>query len=74
MSSSRSDLYAMIDRIPEAEIPLVERFLQFLSAEPIGPEFAKSIRRGMAQSDAGETIVCTSSEEMVETILGDSSD
>jgi hypothetical protein len=64
----------MIDKIPEAEIPVVERFLQFVSAEPIGPEFAKSIRRGIAQADAGQMIACASREDMIEKILGDSSD
>ena len=44
--------------------------MEFLSQEPIGPAFAASIRRGMAQAEAGQTVVCRDFDEMVEKLLG----
>ena len=38
--------------------------------EPVGPDFGQSIRRGIAQADAGETIVCLNYDDMVEKLLG----
>jgi len=46
-----------------------ERFLTIISKERIGPEFAESIRRGLAQADAGDTVVCRDYGEMVEKLL-----
>jgi len=74
MSDNREGLHALVDRIPDAEIPLAERFLQFLSTEPIGPEFSKSLRRSITQADAGETIPCTNYDEMAEKLLGEGQD
>jgi hypothetical protein len=50
---------------------IARRFLQFLSQEPIGPKFAESIRRGIAQADNGQSIVCDGYAEMVEKLLGE---
>lgn len=49
----------LVDPLPEAEI----------AEEPIGPKFADSIRRGLAQADAGDTVVCCDESEMVEKLL-----
>lgn len=38
--------------------------------ESVVAEFAESIRRGIAQADAGQTVVCRGYEEMAEKILG----
>jgi hypothetical protein len=70
MVTNREDLHQLVDQLPEAEIAAAARFLQFLSQEPIGPEFAVSIRRGIAQADAGELLVCRNFEEMAEKLLG----
>ena len=40
-----------------------------LSQEPVGPNFGDSIRRGVAQADSGETIVCQDYDDMVEKLL-----
>jgi len=53
-----------------SELPIAERFLQFLSNEPIGPRFADSIRTGIAN---GNSIVCRDLDEMTERILGQDS-
>lgn len=37
--------------------------------QEVGAAFAVSIRRGLAQADAGETVVCESHEDMVAMIL-----
>ena len=66
---SREVLHELVDSLPEAEIATAERFLTIISKEPIGPEFAESIRRGIAQADAGETIVCRDYAEMIEKLL-----
>jgi hypothetical protein len=71
MSATRDELHTLIDRLPESEIPAAQRFLQFLSIEPIGPEFAESIRRGRAQADTGDSIACHNYRGMAASILGD---
>ena len=71
MSASRDELHILIDRLPESEILAAQRFLQFLSIEPIGPEFAESIRRGKAQADSGDSVACHNYREMVASLLGD---
>jgi hypothetical protein len=38
--------------------------------EPVGSDFGQSIRRGIAQADAGDTIVCRDYDDMVEKLLG----
>ena len=68
--ASRNILHQLVESLPEAEIATAQRFLTLLSAEPIGPEFAESIRRGLAQADAGDTIVCRDYADMVEKLLG----
>ncbi len=66
---SRDVLHELVDSLPEAEIATAERFLTIISKEPIGPEFAGSIRRGLAQADAGDSVVCRDYAEMVEKLL-----
>ena len=66
---SRDVLHELVDSRPEAEIATAERFLTIISKEPVGPEFADSIRRGLAQADAGDTFVCRDYSEMVEKLL-----
>ena len=70
MAAPREDLHEMIERIPDAELAAARRYLEFLSQEPVGPAFAASIRHGIAQAEAGQTIVCRSYDEMVDKILG----
>jgi hypothetical protein len=70
MASSREALHSLIDRLPETELGAAERFLEFLSKEPIGPEFAESIRRGLAEAERGQTVVCSDYGEMVDKVLG----
>jgi hypothetical protein len=65
----REELHDLIDRIPDAELIVAKRFLEFLSQEPIEPLFAASIRRGIAQADAGQAIVCHNYDEMIEKLL-----
>jgi hypothetical protein len=69
MVVARDTLHDLIDRLPDAELGAARRFLEFLSQEPIGPGLAASIRRGIAQADAGQTIVCHNYDEMVEKLL-----
>ena len=66
---SRDVLHELIDSLPEEEIATAQRFLTIISKEPIGPELAESIRRGLAQADAGDTVVCRDYAEMVEKLL-----
>ena len=66
---SRHVLHELVDSLPEAEIATAERLLTMISKESIGPEFADSIRRGLAQADAGETVVCRDYAEMIEKLL-----
>jgi hypothetical protein len=61
----------MIDRLPDAELGAALRFLKFLSQEPAEPPLAASIRRGITEADAGQTIICHSYDEMVEKVLGE---
>ena len=70
MAALRNDLHEMIERLPDAELEAARRYLEFLSQEPVGPDFAASIRRGMRQAQAGQTVVCHSYDEMVDKILG----
>lgn len=51
------------------DIAIAERFLTVISREPLGPEFADSIRRGLALADAGDTVVSRDYAEMVEKLL-----
>lgn len=44
-------------------------YLTMLSKEPIGPEFAASIRRGLAQADTGDTVVRRDYPEMIDKLL-----
>ncbi len=67
--ASRDALHELVDSLPEGEIAAAERFLKMISQEPIGPEFAGSLRRGLAQADAGDTVVCRDYSEMVEKLL-----
>ena len=66
---SRDALHELVDSLPEEEIATAERFLTIISKEPLGKEFADSIRRGLAQADAGDTVVCRDYSEMVEKLL-----
>jgi hypothetical protein len=66
---SRDVLHELVDSLPESEIATAERLLMMISKEPIGPEFADSIRRGLAQADAGDAVVCRDYSEMVEKAL-----
>jgi hypothetical protein len=70
MAVNRDTLHHLINRLPDAEIPAARRFLEFLTQEPVGPVFGESIRRGIAQADAGEAIVCQTYDDMVEKLLG----
>jgi hypothetical protein len=70
MADTRHTLHDLIDRLPDAELIMAQRFLEFLSQESVGPAFSDSIRRGIAQADAGQTIVCRDYDEMVEKLLG----
>lgn len=66
---NRHVLHELVDSLPEAEIATAERLLTMISKEAIGPEFADSIRRGLAQADAGDTVVCRDYADMVEKLL-----
>ena len=70
MPAARSDLHELVEHLPDAEIPVALRFLQFLAQEPIGPAFSESIRRGMTQADTGQTVLCRKYDEMVAKLLG----
>jgi hypothetical protein len=67
--TSREALHELVDSLPEAEIATAERLLMMMSQDRIGPEFANSIRRGLSQADAGDTVVCRDYSEMVEKLL-----
>jgi hypothetical protein len=69
MAVARNTLHDLIDRLPDAELGAARRFLEFLSQEPIGPGFAASVRRAIAQADAVQTIVYHNYDEMVEELL-----
>jgi hypothetical protein len=69
MAANRDTLHHLIDRLPDAEIAPAQRFLEFLAQEPVGPVFGESIRRGIAQADAGEAIVCRNYDDMVDNLL-----
>lgn len=62
MVISRDALHKLVGSLPESEIAIIPK-------QPIGPEFADSIRRGLAQADAGDTVVCRDYAEMVEKLL-----
>ncbi|MCC6536574.1 MAG: hypothetical protein IT162_03430 [Bryobacterales bacterium] len=66
---SREVLHELVDSLPDEEIANAERFLTLISKESIGPEFASSIRRGLVQAEAGDTVVCADYAEMVEKLL-----
>jgi hypothetical protein len=66
---SRDVLHDLVDSLPEADLAAAERFLPTISKEPIGLEFAVSIRRGLGQADAGDTVACHDYSEMVEKLL-----
>jgi hypothetical protein len=69
MAAARNDLHDLVDRLPEAEVESARRFLESLAQEPLDPEFAASIRRGIEQANTGNTVVCHTYEEMVERLL-----
>ena len=69
MSATRSDLHELVEHLPDAQIPVAQRFLQLLSQEPIGANFSESIRRGIAQADTGQTVLCRNYDEMVGKLL-----
>lgn len=71
MAITREQLHELVDGLPEQEMAVAQRFLLFLSQEAIGEKFGGSVRRGLAQSEAGETTVCRNYDEMVEKILGE---
>ena len=66
---SRDVLHELVDSLPEEEIAIAQRFLTIISKEPIGPEFAESIRRSLAQAEAGDTVVCRDYAAMIEKLL-----
>jgi len=70
MAAARDALHDLVDRLPDGELNTAQRFLEFLSQEAVGQALATSIRRGIAQADAGQTIVCHNYDEMVEKLLG----
>jgi hypothetical protein len=70
MAVSRETVHSLIERLPDDELNAAQRYLEFLSQEPIGPAFAGSIRRGIAEAEAGQTVVCHTYDEMVEKLLG----
>jgi hypothetical protein len=70
MAAARDALHDLVDRLPDEELNAAQRFLEFLSQEAVAPSFAASIRRGIAQADAGQTIVCQNYDEMLEKLLG----
>ena len=70
MAAARDALHDLVDRLPDGELNTARRFLEFLSQEAVGQVLAASIRRGIAQADAGQTIVCNNYDEMVEKLLG----
>ena len=70
MATGRDAIHYLVDRLPDSELGAAQRFLEFLSQEPVGPAFSASIRRGMAQAEAGQTVVCHDYDEMVEKLLG----
>jgi hypothetical protein len=67
--ANRDALHELVDSIPEADIATAQRFLTLISKEPIGPASADAIRRGLAQADAGGTVVCRDYAEMIEKLL-----
>jgi hypothetical protein len=69
MAANREMLHELIESLPETEIATAQQFLLSLSRESIGPQFAESIRKGIAQADAGKTTVCHSYDDMVEKLL-----
>jgi hypothetical protein len=71
MAANRDTLHNLVNRLPDDEIPAAQRFLEFLTQEPVGAAFGESIRRGMAQADAGDSIVCRNYDDMVEKLLGE---
>jgi hypothetical protein len=70
MQEPRDELHRLVDGLPDAELSAARRFLQFLSEDSIRPEFAALIRRGIAQADARETIICNDYDDMVAKLLG----
>ncbi len=70
MAVNRDTLHHLIDSLPDTEILVAQRFLEFLTHEPLGPVFSESMRRGIAQAGAGEVIVCQNYDDMVEKLLG----
>jgi hypothetical protein len=70
MSVARDALHNLVDQLPDAELIAARRFLEFLSQEPVGPALAASIRKGIAEANLGQTVVCHNYDEMVEKLLG----
>lgn len=67
--ANREVLHELVDSPPEEDIASAERFLTATPQEPIGPEFARSIRRGIGQAEAGDIVECRDFPEMVEKLL-----
>jgi hypothetical protein len=70
MAVSRDTLHNLVDRLPENEFAAAQRFLEFQFQEPVTGELAASLRRGIAQANAGETVVCRDYDDLVEKLLG----
>ena len=71
MPITREQLHQLVERLPEQEIAAAQRFLLFLAQETINEDFGRSIRRGLDQSEAGQTVVCRDYQDMVDQVLGD---
>jgi len=71
MASAREQLHDLVERLPDEQVAVAQRLLLSLSEERIGPVFADSIRRGLAQADADETITCHDFDEMVDALLSE---
>lgn len=52
-----------VEHLPEQEMAATQ--------ETISEEFGQSIRRGLDQAEAGQTVDCRDYNDMVERILGD---
>jgi hypothetical protein len=70
MAVPRDTLNDLVDRLPDADLSVAQRFLESLSQDRVDAAFAASIRRGIAEVDAGQTIDCHSYDDMVEKLLG----
>ena len=69
MATTRDHLHQLVESLPEQEIATAQRFLLFLSQEPIGDAFAQSLRRGITQAEAGQVVACHDYDDMVSKLL-----